>query len=155
MTDDPDYTLTQPLTCPRKWDHLTRLYQYTAIDDCSRYQVIGVFLRKTAASTLTFLEQVVEETPFPIQRIQTDRGQEVFAYRVQDRLREWSIKVRPIRPRAPHLNLNGRKGAAKRSRRVLAHCRSGGSGARRQARGVAAFLQRGPPSRQPRRPAAD
>ena len=80
------------------------LYQYTAIDDCSRYQVVGVFPRKTAASTLTFLEQVVEEMPFSIQRIQADRGQEFFAYRVQERLREWSIKFRPIRPRAPHLN---------------------------------------------------
>ena len=33
--------------------------QYTVIDDCSRYQVIGVFRRKTATSTVTFLEQVV------------------------------------------------------------------------------------------------
>ena len=80
------------------------LYQYTAIDDCSRYQVVGVFPRKTAASTLVFLEQVVEEMPFSIQRIQTDRGHEFFAYSVQDRLREWSIKFRPIRPRGPHLN---------------------------------------------------
>lgn len=80
------------------------LYQYTAIDDCSRYQVVGVFPRKTAASTLVFLEQVFEEMPFSIQRVQTDRGQEFFAYRVQDRLREWSIQFRPIRPRAPHLN---------------------------------------------------
>lgn len=80
------------------------LYQYTAIDDCSRYQVVAVFGRKTAASTVQFLEQVVEEMPFSIQRIQTDRGQEFFAYKVQDRLREWSIKFRPIRPRSPHLN---------------------------------------------------
>ena len=74
------------------------LYQYTAIDDCSRYQVVGVFSRKTVASTLTFLEQVVEEMPFSIQRIQTDRGQEFFAYRVQDLLRQWSIKFRPLAP---------------------------------------------------------
>lgn len=81
-----------------------RLYQYTAIDDCSRYQVVGLFRRKTATSTLAFLEQVVEEMPVSIQRIQTDRGQEFFAYKVQDRLRAWSIKFRPIRPRSPHLN---------------------------------------------------
>lgn len=80
------------------------LYQYTAIDDCSRYQVVAVFPRKTAASTLQFLEQVVEEMPFSIQRIQTDRGQEFFAYKVQDQLRAWSIKFRPIRARSPHLN---------------------------------------------------
>lgn len=80
------------------------LYQYTAIDDCSRYQVVGLSHRKSAAATLTFLEQVVEEMPFSIQRIQTDRGQEFFTYPVQDRLREWCIKFRPIRPRSPHLN---------------------------------------------------
>ena len=42
--------------------------------------------------------------PFPIQRFQTDRGQEFFAYEVQDQLRERRIKFRPNRPRAPHLN---------------------------------------------------
>lgn len=81
-----------------------RLYQYTAIDDCSRYQVVAVFPRKSAASTLAFLDQVVEEMPFSIQRIQTDRGQEFFAYRVQEKLRDWRIKFRPIKPRSPHLN---------------------------------------------------
>lgn len=80
------------------------LYQYTAIDDCSRYQVVGLFPNKSANSTLTFLDQVVEEMPVSIQRIQTDRGQEFFAYKVQDRLRQWSIEFRPIRPRSPHLN---------------------------------------------------
>lgn len=80
------------------------LYQYTAIDDGSRYQVVAVFPRKSAASTLAFMDQVVEEMPFSIQRIQTDRGQEFFAYKVQDRLRDWRIKFRPIRPRSPHLH---------------------------------------------------
>ena len=42
--------------------------------------------------------------PFPVQRVQTDRGQEFFAYEVQERLRERRIKFRPIRPRSPHLN---------------------------------------------------
>lgn len=81
-----------------------RLYQYTAIDDCSRYQVVAVFPRKSAAAALAFLDQVVEEMPYSIQRIQTDRGQEFFAYRVQEKLRDWRIKFRPIRPRSPHIN---------------------------------------------------
>ena len=58
----------------------------------------------TAANTILFLERVVEEMPFPIQRIQTDRGREFFAYKVQGWLREYSIKFRPIKPRSPHLN---------------------------------------------------
>ena len=78
-----------------------RLYQYTAIDDCSR---VGLLRRKSAASTLAFLDHVVEEMSVSIQRIQTEQGQEFFAYVVQDRLRSWSIKFRPIRPRPPHLN---------------------------------------------------
>ena len=80
------------------------LYQYTAIDDCSRYKVLGVFRRATARNTLAFLERVVEEMPFPVQRIQTDRGREFFAEVVQRRLMDWAIKFRPIRPRSPHLN---------------------------------------------------
>lgn len=80
------------------------VYQYTAIDDCSRYKVLGVFPRRTAANTLIFLEQVIEEMPFAIQRIQTDRGLEFFAQAVQQRLIDWGIKFRPIRPRSPHLN---------------------------------------------------
>jgi transposase len=49
------------------------LYQYTAVDDCTRYRVLGLFSRRTAKNTIRFLEQVVEEMPFPVQRIQTDR----------------------------------------------------------------------------------
>lgn len=80
------------------------LYQYTAVDDCTRWLLAALYVRKTAANTLAFLERVRAELPFPIQRVQTDRGQEVSAYRVQDQLRAWQIKFRPIRARSPHLN---------------------------------------------------
>ena len=50
------------------------LYQFTAIDDCSRFLVAGVARRRNAKSTLAFLDQVLDEMPFSIQRIQTDRG---------------------------------------------------------------------------------
>ena len=45
------------------------LYQYTAIDDCTRYRVLGLYPRKTAKYTLEFIDKVIEETPFPIQTI--------------------------------------------------------------------------------------
>jgi len=80
------------------------LIQYTAIDDCSRFRVLGVYPRRTAAHTLAFIERVVEEMPFPIQRIQTDRGREFFAEKVQKHLMRLAIKFRPIKPRSPHLN---------------------------------------------------
>ena len=80
------------------------LYQHTAIDDCSRWQVLALYPDRSAASTLDFLELVRAGMPFPVQRVQTDRGGEFFAYEVQNRLRDWRIKFRPNRPRAPHLN---------------------------------------------------
>jgi hypothetical protein len=45
------------------------LYQYTAIDDCSRWKVMGLYPRRSASSTLNFLDCLLEEMPFPIQRI--------------------------------------------------------------------------------------
>ena len=80
------------------------LYQFTAIDDCSRWQVLAVYPDRSAASTLDFLDQVRAGMPFPVQRVQTDRGGEFFAHEVQSKLREHRIKFRPNRPRAPHLN---------------------------------------------------
>jgi transposase InsO family protein len=80
------------------------LFQFTAIDDCSRYLVAGVARRRSAAATLMFLDQVLDEMPFAIQRVQTDRGAEFFAEKVQRRLMAEAIKFRPVPPRSPHLN---------------------------------------------------
>ena len=81
------------------------LYMYTAIDDCTRYLVVGVYARRSAQNTIHFVsEHVLEEMHFPIQRFQTDNGTEFTAYEVQDLLANYSIKFRPIRPRSPHLN---------------------------------------------------
>lgn len=89
------------------------VYQYTAIDDCTRYRVLGLYARRTANNSLEFLDKLIEEMPFPIQRIQTDRGREFFAYKFQERLMEYSIKFRPIKPGSPHLN-----GKVERSQRT-------------------------------------
>jgi transposase InsO family protein len=80
------------------------LWQFTAVDDCSRYLVAGLARRPSAAAALAFLEQVLDEVPFAIQRVQTDRGAEFFAAEVQRRLMAGAIKFRPIPPRSPHLN---------------------------------------------------
>jgi transposase InsO family protein len=89
------------------------LYQYTAVDDCTRYRVLGIYKKRTASNTLLFLERLIEQMPFAIQRIQTDRGKEFFAYKVQEKLMEYRIKFRPIRPGSPHLN-----GKVERSQRT-------------------------------------
>lgn len=80
------------------------LYQYTSIDDCTRYRVLRLYNRRTAANTLDFLDCVIEEMPFPIQRVQTDRGLEFFAEKVQKKMMEYGIKFRPNKPGSPHLN---------------------------------------------------
>jgi len=79
-------------------------YQYTAIDDCTRLKVIGVYSRKTAKNTVKFLWEVLDYFPFPVQRIQTDWGTEFFNEAFQLELHEHYIKYRPIKPRSPHLN---------------------------------------------------
>ena len=89
------------------------VFQYTAIDDCTRIRVLAVFSRRTAVNSLRFLELVIEEFPFPIQRIQTDRGREFFAYCFQEKLMDYGIKFRPIKPACPHLN-----GKVERSQRT-------------------------------------
>ncbi len=83
------------------------------MDDCSRYRVLAVFNRRSATNTLLFLDQVLEEMPFPIQRIQTDRGTEFFAEKVQRKMMEYEIKFRPNKPGSPHLN-----GKVERSQRT-------------------------------------
>ena len=81
------------------------LFQFTAVDDCTRLRVLGVYPARTAKNGVDFLvERVIEGFPFPIQRIQTDRGGEFFGEEFQEALRENCIKFRPIRPRTPHLN---------------------------------------------------
>ena len=80
------------------------LYHDVAVDDCTRYRVLGLFPRRSAVHTRAFLERVLEEMPFPMQRVPTDRGREFFALSVQQWLRDAAIKFRPIRPASPHLN---------------------------------------------------
>jgi transposase InsO family protein len=80
------------------------IYQYTAVDDCSRWRVLEIYKRRTASNTIDFLDLVIEQFPFPIQRIQTDRGLEFFAENVQRKLMVLGIKFRPNKPGSPHLN---------------------------------------------------
>ncbi|MDA2920512.1 hypothetical protein MYX76_13645 [Desulfobacterota bacterium AH_259_B03_O07] len=58
----------------RDWDkfHSPRnlSISMTMLDDCTRYRVVGLYYERTASSTLLFLEKLIEEMPFPIQRIQ-------------------------------------------------------------------------------------
>ena len=90
------------------------LYQFTAIDDCTRMRVLALYSSRSAINAAHFVEnRLLKEFPFPIQRIQSDRGGEFIGEEFQDALRENRIKFRPNRPRAPHLN-----GKVERSQRT-------------------------------------
>jgi transposase InsO family protein len=80
------------------------LYQFTAVDDCTRLRVLRLYDARNGKNAAAFIAQVVEAFPFALQRVQTDRGAEFIAEEFQKGLRQRHIKFRPNRPRAPHLN---------------------------------------------------
>ena len=53
-----------------------RRYQYTAIDDATRIRALRIYNRHNQASSISFIEYVVEKFPFRIHTIRTDRGHE-------------------------------------------------------------------------------
>lgn len=53
-----------------------RMYQYTAIDECTRWRHIAVFEDKSSNSSVEFLYQFLERFPFEVGCIQTDNGRE-------------------------------------------------------------------------------
>ena len=56
------------------------LYQWTAIDECTRYRFVYAFEEHTPENSVKFLEMLLTEFPFKIQTIQTDNGTE-FTYK--------------------------------------------------------------------------
>jgi len=77
-----------------------RLFQYTAIDDCTRYRVLRLYKRVNQISSLDFLS------------VQTDNGSEFpLAFRLT--CEEMGIRHRYIRPRRPQQN-----GKVERSHRI-------------------------------------
>ena len=89
-----------------------RLYQFTAIDDCTRIRVLKVFGACNQRTAIQFVDDVVRRLPFRIHVIQTDNGAE-FQSRFHWHLEGLDIRHVYIRPRTPHLN-----GKVERSHRV-------------------------------------
>ncbi len=80
-----------------------RMFQYTALDDCTRLRVLRLYRRLNYWSSLDFLGEIRRAFPFPIRKLQSDRGAELplaFALSV----REAGIKYRYIQPRRPEQN---------------------------------------------------
>ena len=92
-----------------------KFYQYTAIDEYSRWRFVEAFEEHSSYSSAQFLEHLIKAFPYPIECVQTDNGQE-FTKRFgsyggsekltvfQIRLAEYGIKHKLIRPFTPRHN---------------------------------------------------
>ena len=89
-----------------------RLYQFTAIDDCTRIRVLKVFDACNQATAIRFIDDVFKRLPFRVLVVQTDNGAE-FQSRFHWHLETRDVRHVYIRPRTPHLN-----GKVERSHRV-------------------------------------
>ena len=89
-----------------------RLYQFTAIDDCTRIRVLKVFDACNQRTAIRFLDEVVRRLPFRILVVQTDNGAE-FQSQFHWHAHSLDIQHVYIRPRTPRLN-----GKVERSHRV-------------------------------------
>jgi transposase InsO family protein len=89
-----------------------RLYQFTAIDDCTRLRVLKVYDACNQRTAIRFLDEVVRRLPFRVLALQTDNGAE-FQSQFHWHAEGLDIRHVYIRPRTPHLN-----GKVERSHRV-------------------------------------
>ena len=80
-----------------------KLYQFTAVDDCTRYRVIRIYARNTTRNAIDFFETVKQVFPAKIREVQTDNGPE-FTTEFGFHLVQQQVKHRLIRPRTPRLN---------------------------------------------------
>ena len=88
------------------------LYQWTAIDECTRMRFVYGFEEHTPENSVKFLKMLINAFPFKIKTIQTDNGTE-FTYKfISDNkicpfdkaLSKLGIKHKLIPPRTPWHN---------------------------------------------------
>lgn len=89
-----------------------KFYQYTAIDEYSRFRYIEAFREHSSYSSAIFLEHMLKAFPFPVQCVQTDNGLE-FTKRLlkendltlfEEKLKEKGIEHKLIKPYTPRHN---------------------------------------------------
>lgn len=92
-----------------------KFYQYTAIDEFSRFRYVKAFREISTYSSMVFLEHMLKAFPFPVECVQTDNGFE-FTKRFgssksdkdltlfEKKLAELGIEHKKIRPFTPRHN---------------------------------------------------
>ena len=91
-----------------------KFYQYTAIDEYSRWRYVEAFEEHSTYSSARFLEHLIRRFPMPIECVQTDNGMEftkrfstpgqVTLTAFQRVLQEHGIRHKLIRPFTPRHN---------------------------------------------------
>lgn len=90
-----------------------KFYQYTAIDEYSRFRYLEAFEEHSSYSSAVFLEHLIKAFKFPIKCVQTDNGME-FTKRLsagkqtptmfEKALQKHNIQHKLIRPFTPRHN---------------------------------------------------
>ena len=91
-----------------------KFYQYTAIDEYSRFRFLMAFYEHSSYSSAVFFDHLIKAFPFPIECVQTDNGAE-FTKRLscgshptptlfERRLEQYGIRHKLIRPYTPRHN---------------------------------------------------
>lgn len=90
-----------------------KFYQYTSIDEFSRWRYLEAFREHSSYSSATFVEYLIKAAPFEIQCIQTDNGAEFTKKFVSDganphlfgkKLKEFGIRHKLIKSFTPRHN---------------------------------------------------
>lgn len=104
-----------PSVCLVKEAKGQHFYQYTAMDEYSRWRFVEAFKEHSSYSSALFLQHLIQAFPCPMECVQTDNGQE-FTKRYssyggsdkptifQLRLHEHGIRHKLIRPFTPRYN---------------------------------------------------
>lgn len=103
-----------PFACMADCVKSERFYQYTAIDEFSRWRYVEAFDEHDTYASAIFLDHLVNAFPMKIECIQTDNGAE-FTKRLlprpgrtltlfEKRLKEYGIRHKLIRPATPRHN---------------------------------------------------
>ena len=92
------------LDCSFPFGYEKKAVIYDAIDDCSRFVFGRVYKDHTADSTILFLKELINKSPFIILAIRTDQGREFLNHKVKDFLAEHNIEHKINPPYTPQHN---------------------------------------------------